>query len=68
MLDPDDPDSYPGAYMHVQIFKSNHGWYVRLIASNGEKLTVSEAYYSKWNAKRAARRVFPALPVEYVGN
>jgi len=54
--------------VHVQIFKSNHGWYVRLVASNGEKLTVSEAYYSKYNAKRAARRVFPQLPVEYVGN
>ncbi len=54
--------------MHVQIFRSNHGWYVRLIAANGEKLTVSEAYYSKWNAKRAARRVFPNLPIQYVGN
>lgn len=54
--------------LHVQIFHSGHGWYVRLIGGNGEKLTVSEAYYSKWNAKRAARRVFPNLPIKYVRN
>lgn len=54
--------------MHVQIFHSNHGWYVRLIASNGEKLTVSEAYFSKYNATRAAKRVFPNLERQYVGS
>ena len=54
--------------MTVQIWKSHDGWRVRLVGANGERLTVSEAYYSKWNAKRAARRVFPNLPVEHVGN
>jgi uncharacterized protein YegP (UPF0339 family) len=51
--------------MRVQIVKGNgrHPWYVRLIAENGEVLTVSEGYYSKWNAQRAARRVFPNLPL-----
>lgn len=34
-------------------------WYVRLVASNGETLAVSEAYASKWNAKRAAKKNFP---------
>ncbi len=54
--------------MHVQIFHSKLGWYVRLIATNGEKLTVSEAYYSKWNAKRAAKRVFPGMDIRQVTN
>ncbi len=44
---------------HVEIFRSPQGWHVRLVAANSQKLTVSEAYYSRWNAKRAARRVFP---------
>jgi uncharacterized protein YegP (UPF0339 family) len=52
--------------MHIEIFKSKLGWYVRLVAGNGEKLNVSEAYFSKWNAKRAARRMFPDAPVKIV--
>lgn len=49
--------------MKVEIFKGEgiHPWYVRLRASNGRVLTISEGYYSKWNAKRAARRMFPTL-------
>lgn len=50
--------------MYVELFHSNLGWYVRLVAANGEKLSVSEAYYSKWNAKRAAKRVFPNLEID----
>jgi len=58
--------------MTVQIFKSVtappriHPWYVRLVAANGQTLVVSEGYFSKWNAQRAARRMFPDLPVRYV--
>ena len=38
-------------------------WYVRLVSSNGRTLSVSEAYFSKWNAKRAARKNFPGLTI-----
>ncbi len=41
---------YPGGYKP---------WYVRLVSANGEPLAVSEAYMTKWNAKRAARKNFP---------
>lgn len=39
-------------------------FYVRLVSVNGQTLTVSEAYATRWNAKRAARRMFPGLPVK----
>lgn len=41
-------------------------YYVRLVAANGQTLVVSEAYYSKWGAKRAARRSFPGLVIKEV--
>ncbi len=34
-------------------------WRVYLYSSNGEILNMSQAYYSHWNAKRAARKVYP---------
>ena len=34
-------------------------WYVRLVAANGETISVSEGYVTKWNAKRAAKKNFP---------
>jgi uncharacterized protein YegP (UPF0339 family) len=44
----------------AQVFKGNmFRWYVRLVAQNGEILAVSEAYTTKWNAKRAAKKNFP---------
>jgi uncharacterized protein YegP (UPF0339 family) len=56
--------------MTVQIFKSETSrvqpWYVRLVADNGEKLTTSEGYFSKWNATRAAKRMFPLAVIKYV--
>lgn len=54
--------------MKVQIFKGQgrQPWYVRLVSSNREILTISEGYYSKWNAKRAARKVFPEITIEVV--
>jgi uncharacterized protein YegP (UPF0339 family) len=59
--------------MVVEIFKSNMNkypgkkseWYVRLVAGNGETLNTSEGYATKWNAKRAAKKVFPNLKIEY---
>ena len=60
--------------MRVEIFRSNMNkypgkkkeWYVRLIAGNGETLNTSEGYATKWNAKRAAKKVFPLLEIEYI--
>ena len=53
----------------VQIVRSNFGRYffVRLVSPNGQVLAHSEIYYSKWNAKRAARKNFPGLPIVEVG-
>lgn len=49
----------------VEIFKGEgiQPWYLRLVAGNNETLVISEGYYSKWNAQRAARRVFVGLPI-----
>ena len=49
--------------MTVQLFKGAgpHPWFLRLVSTNGQILVVSEGYYSRWNAKRAARKVFPDL-------
>lgn len=34
-------------------------WYLVLMGDNGEPIAHSETYYSKSNAKRAARKNFP---------
>jgi uncharacterized protein YegP (UPF0339 family) len=40
------------------VYKDAAGWYRwRLVASNGEKVAASEAYASKANAARSAKRV-----------
>lgn len=41
-------------------------WYLLLVGDNGETLAVSEMYYSRFNAKRAARKNFKGIPVEFV--
>lgn len=54
--------------MTVHIFRG-HGrqpWFVRLVSSNGQVLSISEGYFSKFNAKRAARRMYPGLPIKEV--
>lgn len=52
----------------VQIFKGSgrQPWYVRLVSSNGQILNVSEGYFSKFNAKRAAARMFPGVDIKFV--
>lgn len=52
----------------VQLFKGSgrQPWYLRLVSSNGQVLAVSEGYYSRWNAKRAARKNFPSLKLTEV--
>lgn len=50
--------------MFVELFKGkglkNHRIRTRL--GNNEVGVVSEGYFSHWNAKRAAKRMFPDLP------
>jgi uncharacterized protein YegP (UPF0339 family) len=48
--------------LRVEIFKGEgkvQPWRFRVRARNREIITVSEGYFSKWNAKRAAKRIFP---------
>ena len=50
----------------IEIFRGETGrkWYWRVRAENGQiAATGGQGYYSKWNAKRAARKQFPALAV-----
>ena len=52
--------------MKVELFKGKgnvQNWYLRLRAQNGKVLAISEGYYSKWGAKRAAKKSFPGLPL-----
>jgi uncharacterized protein YegP (UPF0339 family) len=55
---------------HVEIFRGEGrilpGWFYRLVAANGQTLSVSESYVSAWNARRAARKVAQSLGVEVV--
>ena len=52
--------------VHIFRGKGLRNWRVRLVASNGRTLSISEGYYSRWNAKRAARRMYPGLEVKEV--
>lgn len=40
--------------MKVVVFEGEDGWRYRIVARNGRKLCVSEAYATKTNAERAA--------------
>lgn len=54
----------------VELFKGAGrvipGWYYRVRSSNGQTLSVSESYVTKWNAKRAARKIAKSLRVPLV--
>ena len=39
------------------VYKKHLFWRVKLVAKNGETLMISETYYSRSNAIRAAQRV-----------
>ena len=43
--------------MKVIVYRRNMFWRVKLVAANGEILMVSETYYSRSNAVRAAQRL-----------
>ena len=51
--------------MKVELFKGEgrQPWFLRLVAANGKTITVSEGYATRWNAKRAARKAMPDLPL-----
>jgi len=42
------------------------GWFYRLVAANGQTLTVSESYVTKFNARRAARKVAEQMHVPVI--
>ena len=54
----------------VEIFKGEGrilpGYFFRLVAANGEPLSVSESFTTKFSAKRSARKVAESLRVELV--
>jgi uncharacterized protein YegP (UPF0339 family) len=43
--------------MKVIVYKKHLFWRVKLVATNGETLMVSETYYGRSNAVRAAQRL-----------
>jgi uncharacterized protein YegP (UPF0339 family) len=47
--------------MRIEVYKKRLFWRVRLIDANGEPVLVSEAYFNKSNAERAAKRVRETL-------
>lgn len=48
------------------VFRGKNGWYYHLKSANNQVLLVSQRYYSKWNARRAAGKLSHAnqMPVE----
>ncbi len=51
----------------IEMFKG-HGvrrWRWRVKAANGEIVAASQGYATKWNAKRAALRIWPDAKVEW---
>ena len=47
--------------MKVELFKGKDGWRWRMIGTNGEILSTSEAYASKASAERTVKIVKDAL-------
>jgi uncharacterized protein YegP (UPF0339 family) len=51
-------------HMHILVLPGKSHWYWKLVADNGQTVLVSEQYYSKWNARRAARKLSKANSYE----
>lgn len=47
--------------MKIEVYKKFLVYRVKLVGKNGEPLLVSEAYYSKYNAQRAAKKLHKEL-------
>lgn len=43
--------------MYLEVYRKFINYRVRLVGGNGEVMMVSEAYYSKGNAQRAAETI-----------
>lgn len=56
----------------VQIFRGKgivQPWYYRVVSSNGKIVADSgEGYFSRWNAKRAARKLYPEAKIVVLGS
>lgn len=52
--------------MKAVIFKGKgvQPWRFRIVAGNGEIVAQSQGYFSKWNVKRAVRKIFPNAKIE----
>lgn len=48
--------------MKVVVYRKRLFWRVKLVGANNEVMMVSEAYYSRSNAVRAAHRLREVLP------
>lgn len=52
--------------MEIQLAKGKK-WFYRLVAlKNNKTLMTSETYYSKWNARRAAKKVAELNGFQYI--
>lgn len=48
----------------AELFKGRDGkWRFRIVGGNGEIIAQSQAYFSKWNAKRAVIAQYQMTPV-----
>lgn len=46
----------------IEVFPGRDSkWYYRPIEGNGRQIFQSQGYSTKWNAKRAAKSVFPEV-------
>jgi hypothetical protein len=52
-----NPYAGTGSPMRAVAYRKHFLWRVKLVGANGETVMVSEAYYSRSNAVRAARRL-----------
>lgn len=51
----------------IDVFQGeNRKWYFHRVADNGKITAASQGYRSRWNAKRAARKLFPGVQIRQV--
>ena len=49
--------SQGGAIVKIEVYRKHLLWRVKLVGRNGETVMNSEAYYSRSNAERSAKRL-----------
>jgi uncharacterized protein YegP (UPF0339 family) len=50
--------------MHIEL-RHKKQWYFAVVGANGETMLVSETYFSKWNARRQAKKLALANNIKY---